>query len=102
METTLLPVGSVVLLNGGQKKLMIYGLLQVRNEDGKAYDYIGCYYPEGYLNQEHAYLFNAEDIETVCYIGYIDSDYQMFDQKLREVIAERNGAAAESEAETEE
>jgi hypothetical protein len=89
MENTLLPVGSVVLLKDGKKRLMIYGLLQMRNEDKKIYDYIGCYYPEGYISQEHSYLFNTSDIEEVCFIGFVDSEYQIFDEKLREAIATR-------------
>lgn len=86
METTLLPVGSIVLLQGGEKRLMIYGLLQMHNEDKKVYDYIGCYYPEGYISQEHAFLFNTDDIKEVCYVGFVDSEYQIFNEKLKEMI----------------
>jgi len=88
MESALLPIGSVVLLKGGKKRLMIYGLLQKRNGDGEVFDYLGCYYPEGYINQEHAYLFNAEDIQDVSYVGFVDSEYQIFDAKLKEKFSE--------------
>ena len=88
MENVLLPVGSVVLLKEGKKRLMIYGLLQLRNSDKKVFDYIGCYYPEGYISQDHAFLFNAEDIEEVSYVGFVDSEYQIFNEKLKEKLAE--------------
>ncbi|MDR0858014.1 MAG: DUF4176 domain-containing protein, partial [Oscillospiraceae bacterium] len=52
MPKDLLPVGSVVLLNGADKRLMIYGVLQLNPEDGVQYDYLGCLYPEGYVGLE--------------------------------------------------
>ena len=42
----LLPIGSVVLLNEGTKKLMIYGVMQSDTENNQ-YDYVGVLYPEG-------------------------------------------------------
>jgi hypothetical protein len=92
MENTLLPVGSVVLLNGGKKRLVIYGLLQMSNESKEVYDYIGCYYPEGYISQEHSFLFNASDISEISYIGFIDSEYQVFDERLKKAVADRKFA----------
>ena len=43
----LLPIGSVVLLEGAKKKLMIYGVGQTQLNEDKDYDYIGVVYPEG-------------------------------------------------------
>ena len=43
----LLPIGSVVLLKGGVKRLMIYGVRQTDKKDNTEYDYIGVLYPEG-------------------------------------------------------
>jgi hypothetical protein len=40
----LLPIGSVVLLNGANKKLMIYGRKQLQADTGKLWDYVGCLY----------------------------------------------------------
>ena len=42
----LLPIGSVVLMNGGTKKLMIYVVKQTDQEDNHLYDDIGFVYPE--------------------------------------------------------
>ena len=51
MEGKFLPVGSVVLIKGGTKRVMITGFCSVDN-DNKAimYDYTGCLYPEGIIN----------------------------------------------------
>jgi len=99
MENTLLPVGSVVLLKDGKKRLMIYGLLQMRNSDKKIYDYLGCYYPEGYISQEHSFLFNADDIEEVSYVGFVDSEYQVFNTKINEML--KNGKPNAENVQTE-
>lgn len=55
----LLPIGSVVTLKGGTKKLAIMGIL-VGNKDA-SYDYIAVPSPEGFIDEEHTYLFNHED-----------------------------------------
>ena len=48
MEKEFLPVGSVVLLKGGTKRVMVTGFCSVDNDDTtKIYDYTGCLYPEG-------------------------------------------------------
>ena len=80
-----LPVGSVVLLKNGQKKIMIYGRRQRRISDDNEYDYIACLYPEGNINEDFMYLFNHEDIETVVYRGYSDAEEEAFVAKLNEV-----------------
>lgn len=79
----LLPIGSVVTLKGGQKSLMTIGNYQLRKDD-KEYDYVAVLFPEGYLNTESFFLFNHEDIEDIKYIGFINSETQMFRQILKE------------------
>lgn len=55
---SLLPNGSIVLLTGGNKKLMIYGRKQlVVDEQEVKYDYISVPYPEGHIYEEHTYFF---------------------------------------------
>ena len=72
----LLPVGSVVTLKGGTKRLAIMGIL-VGNKEVR-YDYIAVPSPEGFIDEEHTYLFNHEDIGKVEYLGYINTEYQLF------------------------
>lgn len=76
-----LPLGSVVLLEGASKSLIIIGTMQI-DEDGKQYDYISCAFPEGYINSETFFLFNEEDICEIKYIGYINSETQMYSQAI--------------------
>ncbi len=67
-----LPLGSVVMLKGGTKRVMICGRLQSKVDDDTVYDYTACLYPEGYIDAQNLYLFNNEDIDTVYYIGMQD------------------------------
>ena len=86
MDKQLLPIGSVVLLNNGEKRLMIYGLLQIKADDKQLFDYIGCLYPEGYISKEHTYMFNHDDIKEVSFLGYINTEHQIFNAKLNELL----------------
>ena len=47
MYGDLLPIGSVVLLKGANKRVMICGRIQARAGCDKVYDYSACWYPEG-------------------------------------------------------
>jgi len=91
----LLPIGSVVLLKGGQKRLMIYGVKQKDISTGTEYDYIAVLYPEGNIGDEGHYFFNAGDIERVYFTGMNDGERQKFIAALTEFYAkeESNGQA---------
>ena len=78
----LLPIGSVVLMNGGTKKLMIYGVKQTDQEDNQLYDYIGVVYPEGNMGEGTQFLFNHEDINKIVFYGYSDVEREEFIEKL--------------------
>lgn len=69
-----LPIGSVVLLKNGTKKIMIYGRKQTMAESGEVFDYVACFYPEGNVSPEYTFLFNHDDIEEVVFTGYSDED----------------------------
>lgn len=84
-----LPIGSVVLLKGAEKRLMICGRAQLDAEQ-TYYDYSGCLYPEGYIGASEMYLFNDEDIETVYFIGFQDPDELAFVSTLAEKLEEAN------------
>jgi len=90
MSKQFFPIGTVVMLEGGEKRLMIYGIMPVNGDDGKTYDYIGCLYPEGFIDNEHCFLFNNEDIKTVEYLGYIDVEQQEFRAKIAVMLDEEN------------
>ena len=73
-----LPIGSVVLLKNGTKRVMIYGRKQIHIETGKEWDYLACLYPEGNINEEFMYLFNHDQIDKVYYLGYRDDEEVIF------------------------
>lgn len=96
MKSQFLPVGSVVTLKGAQKKLTVIGSSVKRNEDDKIYDYIGLPYPEGYIDSETMFLFMAEDIEEINFLGYINAEAQAFHVKYEEHLKE-NGLIKDEE-----
>lgn len=91
MIKDLLPIGSVVLLNNGRKKVMIFGIKQTHENDEKVtieYDYIGVLYPEGNIGAKYQFLFNQQDISEVFFRGYEDEERESFINKLSEVYKE--------------
>ena len=82
----LLPIGSIVLLKDGEKRLMINGILQTdMNKTQKNYDYIGILYPEGHIGEGFQYLFNHEDISEIIFRGFEDSERDEFLDKLSKI-----------------
>ena len=66
-----LPVGTVVMLKGGSKRVMIAGFCAVSDEAGeKVYDYSGCLYPEGFISSTQTCLFDHEQIDKVYFNYY--------------------------------
>lgn len=84
-----LPIGSVVLLKEGKKRIMIYGRLQRNNDNGKLFDYIGCFYPEGSIDTTKVIMFNHEDIETLFFIGFQDGEELTFRKKLSDAYEQQ-------------
>ena len=73
-EDEFLPIGSVVLLEGGNKRIMICGRIQAQAGSDIIYDYSACYYPEGIVDPKSMFFFNRDAIETVYFCGYEDQD----------------------------
>lgn len=74
MYKNLLPIGSVVLLKGGNKHVMICGRVQNRAGTNEIYDYSACFFPEGIVNPGNMFFFNRDAIETVFFIGLQDKE----------------------------
>lgn len=83
-----LPIGSVVLLKGATKRVMIFGRIQVAEED-KVFDYSGCLFPEGYMGSDKIYLFNNEDIEMIYFLGMQDEEELKFRHYIEEQMNEQ-------------
>lgn len=86
----MLPIGSVVVLKGGKKTLMIFGRKQISTANNKVWDYLGCFYPEGSIGPEYCFLFDEGDIDEVVFTGYSDEVNQKLEQKLTEVLKAEN------------
>ena len=85
-----LPIGTVVVLKNGTKKLMIFGIIQSNAEEpGEEYDYIGVPYPEGNMGEEYQYLFYHNAIEELFFKGYEDVERQEFIENLEEFYANK-------------
>ncbi len=82
----LLPIGSVVLLEGANKRLMICGRLQTDVATGITYDYSGCFYPEGMINSKEMYMFNNENIKKIFFVGLQDEEEFLFRKFLEEQV----------------
>ena len=86
-----LPIGSVVLLTKGTKKVMICGRFQQQTDSGVVWDYSACLYPEGIIDSSQMYLFNNADVDRVYFIGFQDAEELEFRQYLIEQSSENSG-----------
>lgn len=91
MLEQVLPVGTVVMLNGGLKRLIIMGYQQ-RNADDpdRIYDYIGCSYPEGFMGAEKMLMFDHSQIEHIFAMGLQNPEQMAFRKEL-EAELDRQG-----------
>lgn len=84
MLQELLPIGSVVTLKEGEKKLMVFGIKQTDEEKGVEFDYVGVIYPEGNLGKGFQFLFNHVDILKTHFRGFENEERTEFIGKLHE------------------
>ena len=88
MGRKLLPIGSVVLLKDGTKRVMICGRIQSKAGDDTIYDYSACLYPEGIVDPSSMYFFNHDVIDRVFFMGFQDQEelaYNAAIEKLGEL-----------------
>lgn len=102
-----LPIGTVVMLKNGTKRIMITGFCTVIGKGEKQmWDYSGCLYPEGILSSEQTLAFNHDQIEKIYYLGLADDDEERsFKTKLNrmlELMNEKNEKNEENNSHNEE
>ena len=88
-----LPIGTVVMLKGGTKRVMISGFCAIEGQNSgknKMWDYSGCLYPEGFLSSNQTCLFDHEQIEKVYHYGLVDEEEEKFKAQLNELILGTN------------
>jgi len=82
-----LPIGTVVILKGGKRKIMITGFLSISPETGdKVFDYSGCPYPEGFLNYNQVCVFNHSQIDKIFFNGFVNAEEIVFKKKLNDQL----------------
>lgn len=83
-----LPIGSIVNLKGGVKKLMVIARGVVSNIGGekKYFDYGGCLYPEG-LTGDRILYFNHSEIIRSVYTGFSDDDEKLMVENINDWLS---------------
>lgn len=88
MPEKFLPIGTVVMLKGGKKRLMITGFCMLdKNNSNKMYDYCGCLYPEGMVSSDQTALFDHSQIEKIYYVGLQDEEEKKFMETIKNLLA---------------
>lgn len=98
----LLPVGSVVQLQNGKKKIVIIGILPTKmiEEAQITYDYIGVPYPEGFLGFDSVLLFFHSSIEQVIFEGYDNQERKQFLQIVQRAVKNADETGSLNRAQT--
>ena len=101
METTTvekyLPLGSIVVLKGNIKKLMIVARgVMTGGENGRLLDYGAVMYPEGLID-ENMIFFNHKDIYKVVFEGYSDSDEEIMNANIQNWVKGKKDALKNQE-----
>ena len=81
----LLPIGSVVQLSGGTKKIMVTGYSSKAQEDGKVFDYNGCIFPEGIMEEIYC-LFDEDQIENIYFRGLETNESDKYLNKINSMV----------------
>ena len=79
------PLGSVVIVRGGVKKMVIIARALAVEIEGqpKVFDYAGCFYPEGLIGDQLMY-FNHADIAKSVFEGYSDDDNELMVENIND------------------
>ena len=81
-----LPIGTVVLLKNGNKKVMITSYLIFPTGEAKKqemYDYGGCTFPEGVIDSKIGIGFNHDQIQEVCHMGFENDESKEFSDTIK-------------------
>lgn len=84
-----LPIGTVVLLKGATKRVMITGFASMSPDTGeRVFDYSGCTYPEGFYSYNEVCVFDHNQIDKIFYTGLVDDEEKLFKVELNKRLAE--------------
>lgn len=87
-----IPLGSVVYLKGGVKKLLVVArAINVANGDKQYFfDYGAVLYPEGITGDQMAY-FNHEDVSSVYFRGCDDDENKGMTEAINQFVSGNPG-----------
>lgn len=88
MYKDLLPIGSIVKLRGGERRLMVCGRVVASGEANVIYDYVGCLYPQGVVNSSNMLFFNRDSIEEYYFIGFQDREEMEYRHGVLDALGE--------------
>ena len=88
MYKDLLPIGSIVRLTDGEKKVMICGRVVCQGDNNQIYDYAGCVYPQGIVDSNHLFFFNKDAIAEFFFIGFQDREEMDFRHGVLDQLGE--------------
>ena len=104
MYKNMLPIGSVIRAEGGERYLMICGRIVCSEDSDTIYDYCGCLYPEGITGSDNMFFFNRDAIEQILFIGFQDPQEIEYRTEILENLGKlkvENGEIVEVEEEDE-
>lgn len=81
MVSGLLPIGSVVRLEGTDTLVMVIGFKP--ESDGVEADYLGVVYPQGLVSDDAALVFDADAVAEVVFRGFWDEEGEAARDALR-------------------
>lgn len=86
-EERFLPIGTIVILKDGTRKIMITSYLIISGgkdttKEQKMFDYGGCPYPAGIIESSYAVGFNHNQIDKVIHMGHIDDEHKQLNEIL--------------------
>lgn len=82
----LLPIGSVVKIEGSPSHLMIIGHGPIQSEEQTHYDYLAINYPFGLGDSMDSIMFDRESIEAVLHKGYVDEESEVYYRAVDKII----------------
>ncbi len=78
----LYPIGTVVVLKDGEKKLLIVGVKQLNADTKEEYDYLAVTFPEGFLGGDVMVFFNHDAIGELYHLGLKNEEQEAFLEAL--------------------
>ena len=83
-----LPLGSIVIVKGGVRKVLIIarGIGSKFNGKNQFFDYGACLYPEGLIG-DNLMFFNHADIAKTIFSGFSNEEDEMMVQNINDWVA---------------